>query len=161
MSLLIVVPGHRALKVGLIGREGMLGLSPGTGHHRFAGSRPGAENRGGRADEISAFCRNSGQPCAAASTFRFTDALILQVTQTPACNRFHTVEERLARWLLMTRERVPPSEFHLTQESLADMLSVRRAGVTAAAGTLQRRKLIRYRRGTITILDQQGLEAAT
>jgi CRP-like cAMP-binding protein len=91
---------------------------------------------------------------------QFADTLMVQVSQTAACNCFHVVEERLARWLLMTRERLPTAEFHLTHEFLADMLGVRRVGVTAAASSLQRQKLIRYRRGNIRILDQKGLEAA-
>jgi len=95
------------------------------------------------------------------AVLRFADSLMGQVTHTAACNRFHRIEARLARWLLMTRERLPSAQFRLTQAFLADMLGVRRVGVTSAAGALQRKKLIHYRRGIITILDQEGLEAAS
>ena len=162
VSLLIVVEGHRALEVGLVGREGMVGsrlaLGITTASVRALVQGTGTAVRIKSAAFLREFHRS---PALQRALLHFTDTLMSQVTQTAACNRFHLVEARLARWLLMTRERLPSSEFHLTQEFLADMLGVRRAGVTAAASALQRRKLIRYRRGTITILDQQGLEASS
>jgi plasmid replication initiation protein len=92
---------------------------------------------------------------------RYAQALFEQVTQTAACNRLHALEQRCARWLLMTHDRVDGDELTLTQEFLSYMLGVRRAGVTEACGTLQRSGLIRYRHGHITIVDRAGLEAAT
>lgn len=161
VSLLTVVEGHRALEVGLVGREGMVGsrlaLGIAASSVRALVQGTGTAVRMKSARFLQEFRRS---PALQRALFSFTDALMLQITQTAACNRFHTVGERLARWLLMTRERLSSSEFYLTHEFLADMLGVRRVGVTSAASTLQRQRLIRYRRGTITILDQQGLEAA-
>jgi CRP-like cAMP-binding protein len=90
---------------------------------------------------------------------RYTQALITQVTQTAVCNRHHSVEQHLCRWLLSTLDRVPSGELIMTQELVASMLGVRREGITEAAGKLQRAGLIRYRRGHIAVLERSGLEA--
>jgi CRP-like cAMP-binding protein len=162
VSLLTLVEGHRALEVGLVGREGMIGARLALG---AATSSVRALVQGtGTAMKMSStrFLREFRRcPSLQRSLFQFTDTLMIQISQTAACNRFHIVEARLARWLLMTAERMASPEFHLTHEFLADMLGVRREGVTVAASGLQQRKLIRYRRGDITILDIPGLEASS
>ena len=89
---------------------------------------------------------------------RYTQALITQMMQTAACNRHHSVEQQLCRWLLLTLDRAPSHELIMTQELVASMLGVRREGVTEAAGKLQHAGFIRYRRGHITVLDRAGLE---
>lgn len=91
----------------------------------------------------------------------YAHTLMEQTAQTVACNRRHELSERCARWLLMTHDRVGASGFVLTQDFLATMLGVRRAGVTVAAGTLQHAGLIRYSRGRVEVLDREGLEAAS
>ena len=161
VSLLTLVDGHLALEVGMVGREGMVGLplALGTNVSPVRALVQGA----GKAMRMSSarFSREMRKsPQLQQGVYRYADALIAQVSQTAACNRFHLVEQRLARWLLMTRDRVRSDQFRLTQEFLAHMLGVRRVGVTKAARALQERKLIEYSRGKIRILDGKGLEAA-
>lgn len=90
---------------------------------------------------------------------RYTQALLTQVSQTAVCNRHHSVEQQLCRWLLLTLDRLPSNELTMTQELIASMLGVRREGITEAAGHLQKAGCIRYRRGHITVLDRAALEA--
>jgi CRP-like cAMP-binding protein len=92
---------------------------------------------------------------------RYTHSMLTQITQSAVCNQFHSVEARLARWLLMTHDRMQADEFQLTQEFLSNMLAVRRECVNKAAGKMQKRKLISYSRGQLTVLDRKGLEAAS
>jgi CRP-like cAMP-binding protein len=87
--------------------------------------------------------------------------MLTQITQSAVCNQFHSVEARLARWLLMTHDRMQADEFQLTQEFLSNMLAVRRECVNKAAGKIQKRKLISYSRGQLTVLDRKGLEAVS
>ena len=90
---------------------------------------------------------------------RYTQALISQISQTAVCNRHHSIEQQLCRWLLLNLDRLPSQELTMTQELIAYMLGVRREGITEAAGNLQRAGLISYRRGHITVLDRSGLES--
>jgi CRP-like cAMP-binding protein len=160
ISLLTLVKGHRALEVGMVGPEGMLGTPVALG----VSNSPvlAVAQTTGLALRISTNdFRNEFKQSAALQreVCRYIYELMAQLTQTAACNRFHQVEARLARWLLMTRDRVRSNKFHLTQELLGNMLGVRRVGVTKAAGDLRQRKLISYYRAEIVILDGVGLEA--
>jgi CRP-like cAMP-binding protein len=162
VSLLTPVEGHMALEVGLVGREGMLGIPLALG---INDSPVLAVVQGtGTALRMtsSRFLSEHGRhgPLHGALSLCIHERMI-QVTQIAACNRFHLVEGRLARRLLMTRDRMGSNDFHITQEILGNMLGVLRVAVTKAASTLQRNKLIRYHRGNISILDGAGLEAAS
>ena len=161
VSLLTLVDRHQALEVGLVGREGMVGiplaLEIGISPVRALVQGTGTAMRMKAAPFLTEFRRSHALQ---RQLHRYTYTLMAQITQTAACNRFHVVEARLARWLLMTHDRMLSSPFRLTQDFLAQMLGVRRVGVTKAARTLQLNKLISYSRGNITILDRKGLEAA-
>jgi len=161
VSLLTLVDNHLALEVGMVGCEGMVGVPLALGKHV---SPVRALVQGGGTAMRMTSARFSEEirrsPQLQQEVNRYTGALMAQITQTAACNRFHVVEARLARWLLMTRDRVRSDEFRLTHAFLGHMLGVRRVGVTMAARALQKRKLIRYSRGKIKILDRRGLEGA-
>jgi PAS domain S-box-containing protein len=162
ISLLTQVEDRMALEVGLVGSEGMVGiplaLGISTSSVRALVQGTGAAMR----MEAGRFQLEFKQsPSLQRELYRYTHLLMAQFTQTAACNRFHVVEARLARWLLMTRDRVRSDQFHLTHEFLADMLGVQRVGVTNAASALRKRKLIDYSRGNITILNRKGLNAAS
>jgi PAS domain S-box-containing protein len=161
VSLLTTVEGHEALEVGLVGREGMIGISLVLGMD-VSSVRALVQGTGtAMRMNVARFRKQFRKSLPLqGELYRYAHAMLVQARQTAACNRFHAVEGRLARWLLMTHDRARSDQFLLTQKFLADMLGVRRAGVTMAAGTLQQRKLISYSRGKIRILDRQGLEAA-
>jgi PAS domain S-box-containing protein len=162
VSLLTTVETHEALEVGLVGREGMVGISLVLGMDA-ATVRALVQGTGTAMRMKSARFHKEFRQCKPLQRelYRYTQAKLNQARQTAACNRFHVVEARLARWLLMTRDRVRSNDFHMTQDFLSHMLGVRRERVNAAAGKLQKRKLIEYSRGYIRIVDQRGLKAAS
>jgi CRP-like cAMP-binding protein len=159
VSLLAAEPFHSSLEVGMIGNEGMTGLSVFMG---VKTSRTLALVQGcGTAVRMKAATlrKESDQVGAFHSLLlRYTHSLLTQMSLSSACNRFHTLNARLARWLLMTHDRIGTDEFRLTQDFMSHMLGVRREGVNKAAGELQRKKLVRYNRGQMAILNRAGLE---
>lgn len=161
VSLITLADRQLALGVGMVGREGMVGVAFALG---IALSPVRALVQGGGTAmrmKAAPFRRELRQSLSLQrGVLLYTHELLVQVAQTAACNRFHLVEARLARWLLMTRDRVGSDHFRLTQEFIGHMLGVRRVGVTNAAHALKQRKLIDYSRGHIEIVDGPGLEAA-
>lgn len=161
ISMVTTVDAGRAAEVGLIGWEGMVGASIALGV-RVSPFKAIVQGEG-TALRMTAtdFRRNFSRSAALKrEVFLFAHLLVIQIAQTAACNRFHVTTQRMARWLLMTRDRVNSNEFRITQEFLALMLGVRRVGVSVAMSALRERKVITYRRGTITVLDHAGLVAA-
>ena len=160
VSMLTTVDAGKAAEVGLIGSEGMIGVPMALGV-AVSPFRAVVQGEGTAMRMTTADFRRHFRASVALKreVFLFTHLLMIQIAQTAACNRFHRVTQRLARWLLMTRDRVHSNEFRITQEFLALMLGVRRVGISAAMSTLRERTLMTYRRGAIVILDQGGLEA--
>lgn len=162
ISLLTVVDGRRTLEVGMVGKEGMAGLPLVLGvAHSTGGALVQGAGEALRMDARSFRIELSRSAALQKNVLRYTFDLIAQISQTAACNRFHAAEPRLARWLLMTRDRVGSDEFRLTHVLLAHMLGVRREGITEAASALRRRGIITYARGKIRIVDARALKAAS
>jgi CRP-like cAMP-binding protein len=151
-----------AVEVGSVGCEGMTGLAVVLGAEQST-SRVSVQV-GGQAERMDAAVLQ--REVHRNDHFRrllhlYIQAFMTQIAQSTACNRLHAAEQRLARWLLICRDRLGRDEMPITQETMAVMLAVRRATVTEAASGLQRQGLIRYRRGVVSIVDRPGLEAAT
>lgn len=162
VSLLTILEAGTTIEVAVIGSEGITGLSVIMGvdqaYNQALVQATGHAFRM-RADELRVqFNKN---PRLRDLLMRYTHVLMTMISQNAACNQMHTVEERLARWLLLTHDRVGKNDFEFTQEFMSHMLAVRRAGVSVAANTLRRAGLIDYRRGGITVLNRPGLEAAS
>jgi len=162
ICLIMPVDGDSSLEVGLIGSEGMFGVplvfGVDTSPVRAVVQGAGPALR----MEAALFRRELKRNQALQRELDlYVVVQLCQLAQASACTRFHVVEARLARWLLMTQDRARSDAFHITQEFLAIMLGVRRVGVTKAASSLQRRGLIQYRRGNIKVLDRRGLKVAS
>jgi CRP-like cAMP-binding protein len=159
VSLLYVTEGGNSAELAVVGCEGMIGVS------LFMGG----ETTPNRAI-VQSTCKAYRLPAASLKAhfaeggalqlilLKFTQALITQISQTAVCNLHHSVDQQLCRWLLLSLDRLPENKLQMTQELIANMLGVRRQGVTESAGKLEREGLITYSRGLITVLDRPGLE---
>ncbi len=161
VSLLYVLENGASAEIAIVGNEGILGIALFMGGETTP-SRAVVQSAGYayrlKAQVLKAEFNRAGPVMHL--LLRYTQALITQMTQTAVCNRHHTVEQQLCRWLLLSLDRLPADSLTMTQELIANMLGVRREGVTEAAGKLQRAGLISYSRGRIEVLDRPGLEQA-
>jgi CRP-like cAMP-binding protein len=165
VSKLYVMENGASTEIAVIGNDGIIGVSLFMGGDTMP-NRAVVQSEGYayrlRADAlIQQFDRSGGRRSGALHhlLLRYTQALITQMSQTAACNRHHSVDQQLCRWLLLSLDRLATNELIMTQELIANMLGVRREGVTESAGKLQKAGLINYHRGHITVLDRPGLEA--
>jgi CRP-like cAMP-binding protein len=164
VSILTRAKGTNGVEVATVGNEGLVGISLSWGAGQLNPADflqvqvPGPALRMPAPAFISELANGSG---LARVVRRYTQAFVSQLTQQVACNGLHSIEERCARWMLLTHDRVGTDEFPLTQEFLAQMLGVRRASVTVVAGVLQQAGFIHYRRGRVTVTDRAGLEGAS
>ena len=159
VSLLTVLEDGDSAEIAVVGNEGIVGVSLFMGGETTP-SRAVVQSAG-RSIRLSAHVLKSEfniSPAVMHLLLRYTQALITQMTQTAACNRHHSLDEQLCRWLLLSLDRLHGTHLVMTQELIANMLGVRREGVTEAAGRLQRAGLISYSRGKINVLDRSGLE---
>jgi len=160
ISMLYVMESGASAEISVVGNEGMVGIALFMGGESTP-SRAVVQSAG-HAYRMPAhlfkqeFNRHSELMVL---MLRFTQALLTQMAQTAVCNRHHSIDQQLCRWLLLSLDRLPGSQLTMTQELIANMLGVRREGVTEAAGKLQRKGVIEYCRGHITVLDRQALEA--
>ena len=160
VSLLYVMEDGSSAEIAVVGNEGIVGVAlfmggettPSRGIVQSAGH---AYRLGGQ--HLKKEFMRAGE--LQHVLLRYTQALLTQMAQTAVCNRLHTVDQQLCRWLLLTFDRLPSNELTMTQELIANLLGVRREGVTEVAGKLQKAGLIRYNRGRITVVDRLGLEA--
>ncbi len=162
VSLLYVMEDGASAEIAIVGNEGLLGISLFMGGDTTP-SRAIVQSAGHAYRLKSELLKNEFGRFGPTMhlLLRYTQALITQMAQTAVCNRHHSVDQQLCRWLLLSLDRLQTNELSMTQELIANMLGVRREGVTEAAGKLQAAGLIRYSRGTITVLDRPGLEAAS
>jgi CRP-like cAMP-binding protein len=159
VSLLYVLEDGASAEIAVVGNEGILGIALFMGGDTTP-SRAVVQSAGAgfrlKAHVIQTEFNRAGPVLRL--LLRYTQALITQMTQTAVCNRHHSIEQQLCRWLLLSLDRLPSNSLTMTQDLIANMLGVRREGVTEAAGKLQRAGLIRYTRGHIDVLDRPGLE---
>jgi CRP-like cAMP-binding protein len=162
ISMLYVLADGASAEIAIVGNEGLLGISLFMGGETTP-SRAVVQSAGMayrlKAELLKAEFARFGPTMHL--LLRYTQALITQMAQTAVCNRHHSVDKQLCRWLLLSLDRLRGNDLSMTQELIANMLGVRREGVTEAAGKLQKAGLIRYQRGRITVLDRPGLEART
>ncbi len=159
VSLLYVLENGASAEIAVVGNEGLVGISLFMGGQttpsRALVQSAGTALRLPSAVMMAQFDRGGAMQHL---LLRYTQALITQMTQTAVCNRHHSVDQQLCRWLLLSLDRLPTPELTMTQELIANMLGVRREGVTEAAGKLQAAGIISYQRGKITVLDRDKLE---
>lgn len=160
VSLLYVLEDGASAEIAIVGNEGLVGLQLFMGGESTP-NRAVVQSAGHAYRLKASALTNEFERFGAFMhvLLRYTQALITQMSQTAVCNRHHSVDQQLCRWLLLSLDRLPSNVLSMTQDLIANMLGVRRGGVTDAAGKLQRAGLIRYARGRITVLDRPGIEA--
>jgi len=160
VSLLYVLEDGASAEIAVVGNEGMIGIALFMGGETTP-SRAVVQSAGHAYRLKGQLLKQEFSRSGAMQhlLLRYTQALITQMAQTAVCNRHHSLDQQLCRWLLLSLDRLPSNELRMTQELIANMLGVRREGVTEAAGKLQSAGLIQYNRGHIVVLDRSGLEA--